>query len=138
MHVFKPDYALCYRCKSIHHSDTDCSFPAKEKLDVKTAPMANQDRWYHNNREAATISMQASANIQPPASMFMSAKSVVDPNPRCSAPHANASHMKLSFEAFRQGLATHSDRDFAKRIIEACSNGVSIGYEGSRFYWEYN
>ena len=77
----------------------------------------------------ATMSMQAGTNTQPPARMLMSAQSVMDPNPRCTAPPAKTLHLKCNSEAFREGWTTHGDQDFAKRIIKTCSNGVIIGYE---------
>ena len=86
----------------------------------------------------ATTSMQANSDIQPPASVLTSIKSSMDPKPRCTEPAPKALHFKLNLEVFRQGLATHGDRDFAERIIKACSNNVSIAYEGPKFHWEYN
>ena len=82
--------------------------------------------------------MQACADIRPPASVAISVKSVVAPNPRYSAPPAKALHLKLNSEAFRLGLATHGNQDCAERIVKGYSNGVSIGYERPRFHWEYN
>ena len=43
----------------------------------------------------------------------------------------------LNAEAFRHGLQTHEDRDFAEYIVTACKEGVDIGYKGPRFYREF-
>ena len=43
---------------------------------------------------------------------------------------------RLNPEAFRKGLAPHSDRDFVDYIVSACTEGVDIGYRGPRYYRE--
>ena len=44
---------------------------------------------------------------------------------------------RLNADAFQRGLANHEDPSFADYIVQACNDGVNIGYFGPRNYREF-
>ena len=44
---------------------------------------------------------------------------------------------RLNADAFQRGLSSHEDRKFADYIVQACKQGVNIGYFGPRYYREF-